>query len=77
MTTGLQSDIIDYTAYPFSASMLYNIEDLTWFMWNFGSAFFIPLFFLISYHTLRFTYVILKDSAINLDLIGWLYVYSF
>ena len=59
-----------------SESILHNLQDMTWFMWNYGNAFTIPLMFLITYHTMRLTYILLKDFA-GTDIVGWLYVYSF
>jgi hypothetical protein len=77
MPSGYQSDVIDYSSYTYSTAMLYNLQDLVWFLWNYGNAFMIPLTLLFTYHIMRFTYMILKDGKGGLDLIGWLYVYSF
>jgi hypothetical protein len=70
----------DGTAYfadkTFSNAILNNLMDMTWFMWNYGNAFCIPLGLLIAYQTARLTYLGFKDFG-GVDLIGWLYVYSF
>ena len=65
-----------YAQYPFSEAILHNLQDMTWFMWNYGNAFLIPLFFLITFQVTRLLYKILKDTA-DIDIIGWLYNYSF
>ena len=38
-----------YTDFEYAESILHNLQDMTWFMWNYGNAFFIPLLFLITF----------------------------
>ena len=38
-----------YTEFPFSEAILHNLQDMTWFLWNYGNAFLIPLAFLITF----------------------------
>ena len=67
---------IDYSAYEYVNTMLYNLMDLTWFMWNYGNAFLIPFGFYCTYHAARLFYFVMK-YGLGTDLIGWLYNNSF
>ena len=57
-------------------AILYNVMDLHWFMWNYANMLIIPLAFLITYNLNRLFYLYVKNSAIQTDLIGWLYQYN-